>query len=191
MKKSRIAVLAASLCAALVSFAFAADREVFTVNTLIVTDNGAIAAESGGSLTISNSTIVAPTITGGQTMSGGATSDSADIGDVDVSTNVDFTVASITITNGQIITLTSTFTELLNTGTANTTTTNTLAAVSSAQLGRLYFIQAAAANTDTVLILESGALVSGGNLSLGASDGFSLIVRDTNILRQVSAVMNN
>lgn len=112
-------------------------------------------------------------------------------GGVDVQTNLDFTVASITVTNGQIIVLTSTYTELLNTGTDSTTTTNTFAALSAAQVGRLFVIQAAAANTDSIAFAETGILVSGGTLTLGASDGFTAIARATNILRQTTAVMNN
>lgn len=120
-----------------------------------------------------------------------STAGAATIGDATIGTNVDLTVASITVTNGQIIVLTSTYTELLNTGTADTTTTNTFAALSAAQVGRLFYIQAAAANTDSIAFAEAGILVSGGTLTLGASDGFTAIARATNILRQATAVMNN
>lgn len=159
------------------------------IQTLFVKGDGTI----GDDLTVRGDLVVSGTVSqvGAASFTGAITTPSVSAGDHTVSTNIDFTVASITVTNGQIITLTSTYTELLNTGTADTTTTNTFAALSAAQVGRLFIIQAAAANTDSIAFAETGILVSGGTLTLGASDGFTAIARATNILRQSTAVMNN
>ena len=182
MLKKLYGLVVAMACA---SSAFAIDG--FTLKNATNGEVFAVRYETGLS-TVSVAGTVSATIIAGSSH----TPPSLTAGDATIQTNLDFGLSTISsITNGQIITLASSGVELNNTGTANTTTTNSFAAFAAGMVGRIVYIQAAAANTDSIAFAESGVLVSGGTLTLGAEDGFVAIIAATNKLRQVSAVMNN
>jgi len=134
----------------------------------------------GGDLTVSGTVaqITTPAIT---------------VGDVGVSTNLDFGLQTITLTNGGFITLRNSWVELNNTGTASVTTTNPLvAAFAPALVGRLILLQAAAANTDSIHIAESATFVAAAtNLTLTAEDSVILQIVATNKVRQITGLSVN
>lgn len=143
---------------------------------------------AAGSVTASGA-ISGTSVTG----TGPLTVPSASAGDVSVSTNIDYAVSSQSVTNGQFISVVSSWIELSNVGQASTTTTNPLpASYSTAQVGRMLYIQAAAANTDSIHIAESAVnVMTATNLTLTANDTVSFQIVATNLARQTSAVNVN
>jgi hypothetical protein len=99
------------------------------------------------------------------------------------------TADTLTITNGQVITLGEYPVIIVsNSGQASEVTTNTIAAASATQVGRLYTILQAGV-TNGVLIVDSAPVYNSG-VTLSLNDSSTYFVKATNQIVQVSTINN-
>lgn len=127
-------------------------------------------------------------------VSSSVTAASGTVGDMNVGTNLDFGLTSVSsVTNGQIFIASGSYMVLNNTGTASVTTTNPwVSSFAPGLVGRLVIVQGATANTDSIHIAESATLaLIATNLTITANDVVGLIVAATNLAVQAWPIAVN
>lgn len=124
------------------------------------------------------------TVDGTATLSGAVTVSNSTVSGLSIKTSGD-----LSITNAQAITIPNRTVVRVASPGAFTTSTNTIAAPSTAQVGALVFL--VNTGTNDILILESGVLSSAGNLTLGPKDGVWFYINATNDVIQNTGVINN
>lgn len=155
------------------------DRENFSVGKLTIETD---IDSTDGSFTIYDATLVAPAITGGGTYAGASVTASV----VQV-TYLRVTAQASTTTNTAVLAVIGGDYELSNTDAPSIT--NTFSATAATNVGN--YVRIANLGTNSIVLPESGVVVSAGALTLGQYDSALFKWQNTNILLQIGGIQNN